>query len=103
MSKELYEAYLEVRDVRFKRSSERLVELLSRLCQTDDELTRDGTRLRINLSQEELAEMIGTSRRTLTRALSTLRRLGLIEYRHHSILVFDMIALGNILLSKDLF
>jgi CRP/FNR family transcriptional regulator len=103
LSNELYEAYLEVRDVALKQSYQRLAELLLRLGQSCGELTPRGTRLKINLSQEELAEMIGTSRRTLTRALTKLRHLGLIEYRHHSIMVLNMIALGNILVSKDLF
>jgi CRP-like cAMP-binding protein len=103
LSNELYEAYLEVRDVALKKSYQRLAELLLRLGQSYGELTPKGTILKISLSQEELAEMIGTSRRTLTRALTKLRHLGLIEYRHHSIVVLNMMVLGKILLSNDLF
>lgn len=103
LSNELYEAYLEVRDVALKQSYQRLAELLLRLGQIYGEPTPRGTRLKINLSQEEMAEMIGTSRRTLTRALTKLRHLGLVEYRHHSIMVLNMVALKGILISKDLF
>jgi CRP-like cAMP-binding protein len=103
LGNELYGAYQELGDVALKQSYQRLAELLLRLCQSHGEPTSRGTRLKINLSQEELAEMIGASRRTLTRALTKLRQLGLVEYRHHSIIILNIIALGNILLSKDLF
>lgn len=103
LSKELYRAYTEVRDMAFKEADKRLAELLVGLCQSNGEQTPKGIRLNINLSWDEVAEMVGTSRRTLTRALTKLRHLGLIEYKHHSIIILNMIALGNILLSKDLF
>ena len=103
LSNELYGAYQEIGDVTLKQSYQRLAELLLRLCQTHGNPTPKGVKLKMNLNQEELAEMIGTSRRTLTRALTKLKSLGLIECQHLSIIVLDMIALGNILLSKDLF
>lgn len=103
LSDELYDAYREVRGVALKQSCERLVELLLRFCQTQGEPISDGIRLRINLSQEELAEMIGTSRRTLTRALTKLRDQRIIECRRRSIIVRDKAALENSLPSETLF
>lgn len=103
LSKELYKAYFEVRDLAFKEADIRLAGLLMRLCQSNGQRTPEGISLKINFSWDEVAEMIGTSRRTLTRALTKLRHFGLIEYQHHSIIVPNMTALGNILLSKDLF
>jgi CRP/FNR family transcriptional regulator len=103
LSNELYDAYRDVRGVALKQSCERLAELLLRFCQTHGEPTPDGIRLRINLSQEELAEMIGSSRRTLTRALTNLRQQGVIICRRRSIIVRDRIALENSLPSENLF
>ncbi|MCH8029815.1 MAG: Crp/Fnr family transcriptional regulator [Candidatus Dadabacteria bacterium] len=98
----LCEAHRKVSDAALKRSYERLVELLLRLYKSHGEPTSDGVRLNINLSQEELAEEIGVSRRTLTRALTNLKRLGIIECRRRSIIVRDRVALENSLTSKNL-
>jgi len=103
LSEELYEAYRGVRDMALKRSYERLVELLLRFCQTHGEATPDGIRLRMDLSQEELAEMIGASRRSLTRALTRLKHLGVIECRRRSIIVCDKVALENTVPLENLF
>lgn len=102
LAAQLYEAYQEIRDVGLKRSDERLAELLLRLSQSYGEATPEGIRLRIKLSQEELAEMIGTSRRNLSRSLSKLRRLGLIETQRRSLVIRDKGALEKRLSPGDL-
>jgi CRP/FNR family cyclic AMP-dependent transcriptional regulator len=96
LSSELYEAYRQVGDAALKGSSERLTELLLALCQTQGEPTSEGISLRLRLSQEEMAQLVGTSRRSVTRALTQLRHLGIIEYRKSSILVHDRIALAKL-------
>jgi CRP/FNR family transcriptional regulator len=103
LSNELYEAYRGVRDVALKQACERLAELLLRFCHTHGKPTPDGIWLPINLSQEELAAMIGVSRRTLTRTLAKLKRLGLIECRRRSILVRDRVALQQTWPTEHLF
>ena len=101
LSTKLYDAYGQVRDAAFKQCSERLTELLLALCQTQGEPTPDGIRLRTNLRQEDLAEMVGVSRRSLTRAFTELKRLGIIECGRRSILVRDSAALRNFLPSRE--
>jgi CRP/FNR family transcriptional regulator len=103
LSDKLYEAYREVREVALKQSSERLAQLLLRLCQTQGEPAPEGIRLKLNLSQEELAELIGASRRTLTRALHKLRQRGVIECRRRSIIVRDRLELERLLPPENLF
>lgn len=103
LSNELYEAYQGVGNAAFKQSYERLAKLLFKLCQSHVELRQEGIWLKINLSQEELADMIGVSRRTLTRALTKLKQLGIIECRRRLIIIRDRVALENSLPSEDLF
>ena len=103
LSNELYEAYRGLSNVVLKLSHDRLVELLLRLCQSHGEPIPNGIRLRINLSQEDIAEKIGSSRRTLSRSLTKLKRLGIIECQRRSIIVRDIVALKNSLPSDNLF
>lgn len=98
---ELYEAYSEVRDVTFKRSYERFVELLLKLCRSDGETTPHGIILKIDLNRDEFAEMIGTSTRTLTRVIMRLKYLGLIECRRRQIIVRNKAGLQSIISSVN--
>ncbi len=102
LSHDLYAAYRGIRSVVLKRSWERLTELLLGFCRTCGQSTPDGIELSINLSQEELAKMIGVSRRTLTRALNQLKRQRIIECRRRSIIVRDRVALEKLLPSDRL-
>ena len=97
---ELYEAYSEVRDLTFKNSYERCVRLLLKLCR-DGEDTPHGIILNIDLNRDGLAEMIGTSSRTLNRVIMKLKYLGLIECRRRQIIVRNKAALESILSSVD--
>lgn len=103
LSNELYESYQGIGNASFKQSYGRLVELLLKLCPSYGDPTPKDIRLKINLSQEELADMIGTSRRTITRALTKLKHLGIIECQRRSITIRDIVALENILPSENLF
>ena len=103
LSNELYGAYQLVSDVALKQSYKRLTELLLRLCQSHGDLRPDCIRLKMNLSQEELADMIGVSRRTLARALAKLKYLGIIECQRRLIIIRDRVALEESLSSEILF
>ncbi|MBI4463530.1 MAG: Crp/Fnr family transcriptional regulator [Acidobacteria bacterium] len=99
ISGELGEAYRKVSGAVYKSPSERLTELLLALCQSHGESTPSGINLKTNLCQEEIAELVGISRRSLSRVLAELRRRGLIECRRRSILVLNPIALFDWLAS----
>ncbi|MEK7406380.1 MAG: Crp/Fnr family transcriptional regulator, partial [Acidobacteriota bacterium] len=95
LSNELYDAYYQVRGAVLQRSDERLTELLLVLCETHGKRTGEGISITSNLSQQELAEMIGVSRRSLTRTLARLKRLRIIECQRRHILIRDVAALRN--------
>ncbi|HET9518561.1 MAG TPA: Crp/Fnr family transcriptional regulator [Actinoplanes sp.] len=67
----------------------RLAELAERFGQTAEQ----GVRITLPLTQEELAAWTGSSRESVTKALSTLRRQGLIETSRRSVSVLDMSGL----------
>lgn len=57
-----------------RSAAERVARLLLRLCDEFGEPTRSGIRLQTFLTHEEIAEMIGSSRETVTRSLNVLKR-----------------------------
>ena len=97
LSRELGQAYRQVCSVVLKPPTERLAEVLLALCRTHGQAVPEGIGLNTNMGQDEMAEMVGLSRRSLNRALGTLRGQGLIECRRRFIIVRDHEALQNCL------
>jgi len=54
------------------------------------------TRLKLDLSQEAVAQMIGTSRETVARLLSRLRKRGILDWRRSKIVIRDRAALEKL-------
>jgi CRP/FNR family transcriptional regulator len=67
-------------------TSEKLARLLLDWCATGEE-TPKGTRLQVLLTHEEIAQMIGTTRETVTRLLSDFRRRKILEVKGSSFFV----------------
>ena len=65
------------------------------------ECSRESTRIEKVFTQEDIAHMIGSSRETVTRLLTVLRRRNIIQITGDSILIRDRRALENLLESKD--
>jgi CRP/FNR family transcriptional regulator len=64
----------------------RLVDALGRLASEHGVLEPDGAmRIALNLTHKDLADLIGTSRETLTRELSVLADVGLLRVSHRTI------------------
>jgi CRP-like cAMP-binding protein len=96
LSTKLDDAYQQVYRAALKPPAERLAEVLLALCQTHGEPARDGIVLKTNMCQDELAELVGMSRRTLNRALGILKDQGLIECGRRYIFVRNPVALQAI-------
>jgi len=99
LSMDLGEAYRQVCGVVLKPTAERLAELLFGLCKSQGQPARDGIGLKTSIGQDELAGLVGVSRRSLNRALVTLREMGLIECGRRCIIVRDPTALRSCLVS----
>jgi len=57
-----------------------------------DELSKQGseTTLRLDLTHQEIAQLIGTSRETVTALLSRFQGLGIIKHERRTITIYDM-------------
>jgi CRP-like cAMP-binding protein len=68
----------------------RLVDVLGRLASEHGELAGDGTlRIALSLTHKDLADLIGTSRETLTKELSVLADVGLLRVEHRTIVLLQ--------------
>jgi len=94
---ELGEAYRQLSSLALKSTAVRLAELLLELCQTHGHLSPEGITIKTNMCQDDLAELVGVSRRSLNRALENLRSQGYIECRRRFIIVRDHIGLRKCL------
>ena len=76
---------------------ERVTQLLVRLAATHGRRTPNGgVALDIRLTHQEMANMIGTTRQSVTSALSELKRSGMLDVRDHHILIHDATILDTI-------
>ncbi|HLG14452.1 MAG TPA: Crp/Fnr family transcriptional regulator [Blastocatellia bacterium] len=76
-------------------AAERLARLLLEWCE-EGEQTDQGVRLRLNLTQEEIAQVIGTSRETVTRLLGEFKHRNVIHTKGSTMLICDKSALGEV-------
>ena len=59
--------------------------------------TREPRRIRMTLTHEEIAEMIGTSRETVTRLLTDFKRKGLVQQRGSMLVICNSAALDALI------
>jgi CRP/FNR family transcriptional regulator, cyclic AMP receptor protein len=74
-------------------AAEKLARLLVKWCDEHGKPTPQGVRVGFGLTHEELAQMICTSRETVTRVLSELKRKRIVTLVDHGILVHNRKAL----------
>jgi CRP-like cAMP-binding protein len=86
LARRLHDAELELTELAGKSVPGRLVDALGRLAHDHGITEDDGSvRIGISLTHKDLADLIGTSRETLTKELSVLADLGLVRVAHRTI------------------
>jgi CRP/FNR family transcriptional regulator len=96
-SKALGTARKRVRALALKGAESRLAELLMHLAQADGEpLTNGATRLQLDYSRREIAEMIGVSTETAIRLLARLKQKRLIDTTGHELTITDTEKLARL-------
>jgi CRP/FNR family cyclic AMP-dependent transcriptional regulator len=76
--------------------AQRLAELIHDLAERHGRRTSDTVEVALPLSQEELASLVGASRTTVARALSTWRQRGFIRTGQRHITIVDMRGLQQV-------
>ncbi len=88
LSEKYQSAQREIRSLGLAQTtSEKLAKLILDWCQRDSESTPKGFRIKVLLTHEEIAQMVGTTRETVTRLLSDFKRRKLIEVKGSTIIV----------------
>ena len=96
LSQRLQAAERELEAMAYQRVDRRLASKLLDLGQRFGVSTVRGTLIQARLTQQELAEMIGTTRETLAHTLADFRRRGLLDTKHHQVLIRDAERLTEI-------
>ena len=87
LSTKYQDAQREIRSLGLAQTTtEKLARLLLDWCERGEE-TPTGVRLKVLLTHEEIAQMIGTTRETVTRLLSAFKRRKMLEVRGSTFLV----------------
>jgi CRP/FNR family transcriptional regulator len=88
LSEKYQSAQREIRSLGLSQTtSEKLARLLLDWCTKGGEQTPKGTRLTILLTHEEVAQMIGTTRETVTRIFSDFKKRQIIEVKGSSVFI----------------
>jgi CRP/FNR family transcriptional regulator len=89
MSRRLRQAQEHIRDLALKGAYGRLASTLLQLARDYGTPREDGVTIDLNLSQQELASLIGTSRETVARILSDFKRLGAVGVERQRITILS--------------
>jgi CRP/FNR family cyclic AMP-dependent transcriptional regulator len=89
LSQNCQDAYEMIRSLGLSHSvGEKLARLLLEWA-SDGETTKDGIRIKISLTHEEIAQLIGTSRETVTRVLSEFREKKFAQLRGSTLMIMN--------------
>ena len=90
LSEKYHCAQREIRSLGLAQTTgEKLAKLLLDWCDKNGERTTKGTRLKVLLTHEEIAQMIGTTRETVTRLLSDFKRRKVLEVKGSTVVVLS--------------
>lgn len=96
LTRRLDAAERELEAMAYQRVDQRLARKLLDLGQRFGIRTDRGTLIGARLTQQELAEMIGTTRETLAHTLGDFRRHGLIDTQRHQVVIRDAERLTSV-------
>jgi len=90
MSRRLRKAQMQIRDLALKDTFGRLVSTLIKLSNEHGKMTPKGIMVELSLSQQELANMIGASRETVSRSLNDLKKSNVLDFTRQHFIIKDM-------------
>ena len=97
LSKNCQSAYEMIRSLGLSHSvAEKLARLLLEWS-SDGDASKEGIRIKVSLTHEEIAQLIGTSRETVTRVLGEFRHKKLAQLRGSTLVILDKPALERMI------
>ena len=97
LSAKYHDAQKEIRSLGLSQTaSERLAKLLLNWCEERGEKNAKGIRLKVLLTHGEIAQMVGTTRETITRLFGDLRKRKILEVKGSTVFVLDREQLENL-------
>ncbi len=97
LSKNCQSAYEMIRSLGLSHSvAEKLARLLLEWS-SDGDVSKEGIRIKVSLTHEEIAQLIGTSRETVTRVLGEFRQKKLAQLRGSTLVILDKPALERMI------
>lgn len=97
LSEKYHAAQREIRSLGLSQTTgEKLAKLLLDWAERNGEETPKGIRLKVLLTHEEIAQMIGTTRETVTRILSEFKRRKIIEVKGSTVFVLQKTDLAKL-------
>jgi len=97
LSQNCQDAYEMIRSLGLSHSvSEKVARLLLEWA-ADGENTKDGIRIKVSLTHEEMAQLVGTSRETVTRVLGEFREKRLAQLRGSTLLIQNRAGLEKLI------
>jgi CRP/FNR family transcriptional regulator, cyclic AMP receptor protein len=96
ISRDCHEAYEVVRSIGLSNSvSERVAKFLLESA-TDGRVTYGAVRARLSLTHDDIAELMGTTRETITRTLSQFRKKDIVESKGSTLIIHNKSALERL-------
>lgn len=89
-SKKLFSSQQKVKELALGDTYDRIARTLIVFAKDHGIKTPNGIEIRLNISRQELANMIGTARETVSRSLSQFRKEGSIDIEGRKIIIKDM-------------
>jgi CRP/FNR family cyclic AMP-dependent transcriptional regulator len=97
LSDKYYNACEEVRSLGLSHSAaEKLAKLLLEWSSKNGESAKEEPRLKLRLTQEEIAQMIGTSRETVTRLFAQMKKRQIVQSKGSTLVIRNTAALHEI-------
>ncbi|AGB41208.1 cAMP-binding protein [Halobacteroides halobius DSM 5150] len=97
MGKRLRRAQERIRNLGLKNTKSRTASILVHLAQEHGWDNKNKTSISLSLSQQDLAGLIGSSRETISRVLSKLKKEDLVDVSREKIVIKDLIGLKKII------
>lgn len=92
----LKEAQARIEDLVFRPVPSRVARLLLSLAETHGKVTPNGIRVEFRLTHQEIANLVGSSRVTVTQILNRFRHLNWIDIESKRVTIYNLVALEDL-------